>query len=78
MEVIKTFWTNNYSLRYTEKVLIIENWLGRKGLWFICSNKTEEEACVTVENSFKTFSERFKPQHSETIVSLQYCKLSTM
>ena len=37
----------------------------------------EKEVCQSVEGLFETTGEMFKPQHNETIISLQHCKLVT-
>ena len=38
--------------------------------------EAEQEACRVVEGMFEIFHEKFKPQKDETILYLQYCKLS--
>ena len=59
-----------------EKVKIIENCLGRKGLQFIQTvTVTEEEAYQTVKGLFETINEKFKSQFNTIIVSLKCFKL---
>ena len=37
-------------------------------------NDTEQEKCRKSGGVFEALIENFKPQHNETILSLQYCK----
>ena len=75
MEVMNILQYKTYDLN-EDKVFIIKNWLGREGLQLIQAfTNSEKEACKTEEGLFATLSEKFKPQHNETILSLQYCKL---
>ena len=39
-------------------------------------NQAEKEKCETSEGLFKILHDKFKPQHNETIKSLQFHKLS--
>ena len=39
-------------------------------------NDTEQEKCKTSAGPFEVFSEKFKPQHNKTILSVQHCKLT--
>ena len=49
----------------------------QKGLQFIVLlMQTEKERCNTTEGFFITFNNKFKPQFSETIKSLQLHKLN--
>ena len=42
----------------------------------ICPNTdNEKEKCQAGSGLFEAQSEKFKPQHNETILSLQYCEL---
>ena len=38
--------------------------------------KGMQAACRNIEGLFQAFSEKLRPQHNETILSFQYCKLS--
>ena len=50
--------------------------LGWEGLKLIRAlNDNEKEQSKTSEGLFKVLSENFKPQHSETLVLLQYSNL---
>ena len=67
---------NSYNIQENEKVPIIRNWLGHKGLRFVETlNGKKQEKCQTCFGLLKVLSAKFKMQHDETIVSLQYCKL---
>ena len=79
---LKTFWleVNNilstYNTPQTDKLALVENWLGRKGLKYLETLITaEKETCNTLEGLFDTLSNKFKPQYNETIKSLQFRKL---
>ena len=53
------------------------HWLGRKVLKFIESLASEEkDTCSTLEGLFKILTNKFRLQFNETIISLQFCKLS--
>ena len=66
----------NYNFCQTEKVLVINNWLGREGLQLIATLTDEEqEACNNEKGLFDTFNRKFKPQYNETIKFLQFHKL---
>ena len=53
------------------------SWLGHEGLQFMqIFNDTEQEKCRPSAGLFEVASEKFKPQHNETILSMQYCKLT--
>ena len=60
---LKTFWleVNNilstYNTPQTEKLALVKNWLGRKGLQYLETLTTaEKETCNTLEGLFKTLS----------------------
>ena len=58
-----------------EKMPIILDWLGHEGLRFVQTLTDNEQEKFKVSSDLFTLSEKFKPQHNETILSLQYCKL---
>ena len=54
---------------------MIFNWLSREGLHLMQTlDDEEEEKSKTSIGLFKVLIENFKPQHNETLLSLQYCK----
>ena len=58
-----------------EKLAVVKNWQGRKGLHYLESLATEErETCNTLEGLFEMLANKFKPQYNETIKSLQFRK----
>ena len=62
--------TNNYKTQESERLQIIQNWLGSEGLRFMQTLKEEEqEKCGTSMGLFQVLSEKFKPQHNEK----QFC-----
>ena len=65
-----------YNTPETNKLAVVENWLGRKALQYLETlMTTEKEMCNTLEGLFETLSNKFKPQYNETIKSLQFRKL---
>ena len=65
-----------YNVQEGEKITIIKNWLGRRGLQFIDSLTQEEKcACETFEGLCSTFMEKFHQAFNETIKLLQFRKL---
>ena len=53
------------------------NWLGHENLRFVQTlNNKEKEKCKTSSGLFYILSEKFKPQHNEIMLSLQYFKLA--
>ena len=66
-----------YNTPQVEQLVIVKNGLGRKGLQFIESlTHAEKDRCNTLEGLFETLTNKFRSQFSETIKSLQFCKLS--
>ena len=64
---------STYNTPLTDKLAIVKNWLGRKGLQYLETlMSTEKETCNTVEGLFETLTNKFKPQYNETIKSLQF------
>ena len=67
---------STYHTQEHDKIAIVKNWLGRKGLHYIESlTKTEKQTCDTLQGLFDTLSEKFWPQFNETIKLLQFRKL---
>ena len=69
--------TNNYNIQESKRVAITMNWLGHEDL--ICVkmlNDEEQEKYKTSAGLFGVLSDKFKPEHNEMILSLQYCKLA--
>ena len=59
-----------------DKIAIVKNWLGRKGLHYIESiTEAEKQACNNLQGLFDTLSTKFWPQFNKTIKSLQFRKL---
>ena len=59
-----------------DKIAMVMNWLGRKGLHYLESlTEAEKQACNTPQGLFDTLAAKFKPQFNETIKSLQFRKL---
>ena len=59
-----------------DKITMVKNWLGRKGLHYLESlTQAEKHACNTLQGLFNTLAAKFKPQFNETIKSLQFRKL---
>ena len=67
---------STYNTPQTGKLAVVKTWLGRKGLQYLETLMTvEKETCNTLEGLFETLSNKFKPQHNETINSLQFRRL---
>ena len=67
---------HTYNAHETDKIPMVKNWLGRKGLHYIESlMESEKEACSTLEGLFNMLATKFRPQYNETIKSLQFRKL---
>ena len=65
-----------YSSPQTDKLAVVKNWLGRKGLQYLETLMTmEKEMCNNLEGLLETLTNKFKPQYNETIKSLQFRKL---
>ena len=59
-----------------EKITIVKNWLGRKGLHYIESlAEVEKQACGTLQGLIDTLAKKFRPQYNEMIKSLQFRQL---
>ena len=62
-----------YNAQEQDKIAMVKNWLGRKGLHCLESlTEAEKCACDTLRGLFDTLSAKFKPQFNETIKSLQF------
>ena len=67
---------STYNVQEHDKITIVKNWLGRKGLHYIESiTKAEKQAYSTLQGLFDTLSAKFWPQFNETIKLLQFRKL---
>ena len=67
---------STYNIPEAEKLAVVKNWLGRKGLHYLETlTMAEREMCNTVEGLFEMLANKFKPQYNETIKSLQFRKL---
>ena len=67
---------STYNTTQTDKLALLKNWLGRKGLQYLGTlTTTEKETCNTLEGLFDTLTNKFKPQYNKTIKSLQFRKL---
>ena len=65
-----------YNTPQAEQLVMVKNWLGRKGLQFLEILMIEEKTiCGTLEGLFETLPSKFKLQFNETIKSLQFQKL---
>ena len=65
-----------YNTLQADKLAVIKNWLGRKGLQYLeILMIMEKEMCNTLEGLFETLLNKLKPQNNETIVSLQFRNL---
>ena len=52
---------STYNAHKTDKIMMVKNWLGRKGLHYIESlTESEKEACSTLEGLFNTLATKFK------------------
>ena len=67
---------STYKTPEHNKIAIVKNWLGRKGLNYIESiTEAEKQACNTLQGLFNTLSTKFQPQFNETIKSLHFRQL---
>ena len=65
-----------YNAQEADKIAMVKNWLGRKGLHCIqLLTENEKEGCSTLEGLVNTLAAKFKPQYNETVKSLQFRKL---
>ena len=67
---------NVYNVHEADKIAMVKNWLGRKGLHYIESlTGNEKEAYSTFEWLVSMLTDKFKPQYKKTVKSLQFRKL---
>ena len=67
---------STYNAQGQDKIALVKNWLGRKGLHYIESlTETEKQTCSTLQGLFDTLAKTFRPQFNETIKLLQFRKL---
>ena len=65
-----------YNVQESDKIAMVKNWLGSKGLHYIESlTENEKEACNTLEGLVNTLAAKFKLLYNETVKSLQFRKL---
>ena len=54
---------STYNTPQTDKLTLVKNWLGRKGLQYLETlTSTEKETCNTLEGLFDTLTNKFKLQ----------------
>ena len=67
---------STYGMPEAEKLAVIKDWLGRKGLHYLETLMlAEKEACNMLDGLFDTLDTKFKPEYNETIKSLQLRQL---
>ena len=66
---------NSYNIGERKRVPIIMNWLGHERLRFVQTLTMKKKKCQTSSGLYNVLFKKCKPQHSETILSLQYCKM---
>ena len=67
---------STYNAHEQEKIAMVKNWLGRKGLDYLEGlTEGEKQACGTLQGLIDTLPEKFRPKYNETIKSLQFRKL---
>ena len=67
---------STYNAQEQDKIAMVKNWLGRKGLHYLESlTETEKHAYNTLQGLFDTLAMKFKLQFNDTIKSLQFRKL---
>ena len=67
---------STYNTLQTDKLALVKNWLGRKGLQYLETlRNAEKETCKTLESLFEILSNKFETQYNETIKSLPFRKL---
>ena len=54
---------STYNILQTDKLVLVKNWLGRKGIQYLeMLTGAEKETCNTLEGIFDTLFNKFKPQ----------------
>ena len=67
---------STYNACEQEKIVMVKNWLGRKGLHYIESlTEAEKQVCGTLQGLIDTLAKKFRSQYNETIKSLQFRQL---
>ena len=67
---------STYNSQEADKIAMVKNWLGRKGLHYIETlTENKKEACSTLEGLVNMLADRFKLQYNETVKSLKFRKL---
>ena len=67
---------STYNICQQEKIVMVKNRLGRKGLHYLESlTEVEKQACGTLQGLIDTLAKKFRPQYNETIKSLQFRQL---
>ena len=57
-----------YNIQDTDKIAMVKNWLGRKGLHYIESlTEGEKETCGMLEGLVDTLATKFRPQYNQTL-----------
>ena len=65
-----------YNTPQEEQLVMVKNWLGRKGLQFIeLLTEADKDRCSTLEGLFKVLTNTFRPQFNEMMKSLQFYKI---
>ena len=78
MEVKNIFMTYSHNISDSERVPVIMEWLGGEGLHIIQTLTDKEQwTCNNIANLFNILNVKIKLHHNETILSLQYCTLSS-
>ena len=76
MEVTNVLQAEVYDLSKGGKVSVIKNWFGRERLQFMQTlTNLGKEACKREMGLFNVLKVKFRQQHNEMILSLQYCIL---
>ena len=67
---------STYNTHKQEKITMVKNWLGRKGLHYLeILMEGEKWVYDILQGLIDTLVEKFRPQYNETIKSLQFIKL---
>ena len=76
MKVMKILEAKAYEITDEEKIPVIKNWLGRRGLQLIKTfTKKGKEKCKMPKGLFPVLSHKLKPCHNKIVLLLQYLKL---
>ena len=70
---------STYNANEADKIVMVKNWLGRKGLHYIETlMENKKETFSTLEGLVNILADKFMQQHNETINSLQFRKLGRL